>query len=243
VNKAKKLVKIQRERLIGMLFGTPILMPLFWYFYIRADWVWFHVYQRFFAVNRATETQRGQIWGILFGTPILMVFLWYCGVIVEQDHLEAIQRMTLRARENLKRTEAVSRQVKDLAGKLEARSRVLARREAILAPNWDTYAWIVSTIKSFSSSHKGVSIDGYSQPEVSSEGLLPSFPYRWATFHVRGTGFYHEFGSFFADLENTFPYFRIENVVIAPITKPGAEAETLNFNFDLVTPMLAGDVK
>lgn len=222
-----------------MLFAIPVLMPLFWYFYIRADFIWFHIYQKFFAVTRATEKERGQIWGILFGTPVLILLLWYCGVTAEQNYLDAVQQMTVAATGDLKRAETLSRQVRDLAEKADARRRILARREAILAPSWDTYSWVISTVKSFTRSHSGISIDGYSQPEMTDSGLLPEFPYRWATFHLRGTGYFHEFGSYFADLENTFPYFRIQNVVITPNTRPEAKPETLNFNFDLVTPVVA----
>ena len=59
-----------------------------------------------------------------------------------------------------------------------------------------------------------MAIDTYSQPEISDVGIIPKFPYRWATFHVKGSGYYQDLGRFFADFENNFPYFRVQNPVL-----------------------------
>jgi Tfp pilus assembly protein PilO len=194
-------------------------------------------------VNKLRKTQRYPIAGILIVTPVLIAFLWLFGVRAEQSKIEAIQNKTIVARDQLKRSDALRRQIKEINDKMNERARALTRREAILAPDWDAYDWIMRTINSLGHAHRGVRIDSYSQPEISSTGLLPDFPYNWATFHVSGAGYYQDFGSFFADLENTFRYFRIQNIDITPNTKPGAQAETLIFNFDLVTPVVASETK
>jgi hypothetical protein len=47
--------------------------------------------------------------------------------------------------------------------------------------------------------------------------LLPQFPYRKnATLSYRCYGYYHNFGKFLADLENTYPYMQFEVNSIAP---------------------------
>jgi hypothetical protein len=192
-------------------------------------------------VSKRRKAQWYRAVGVLIGTSVLLALLWFHGLRAEQDRLEGLQQKAAAAKEKLRRSDPLRRRTKEIADELEACSRVLERREAILAPNGDAYAWIMNTMHAFSQSRRGVRIESYSQPQVASVGLLPKFPYKWATFHVRGTGYYHEFGCFFADLENTFPHFQIQNVVIAPNTRPDAEPETLTFNFDLVTPVVASD--
>jgi len=55
--------------------------------------------------------------------------------------------------------------------------------------------------------------------------LLPQFPYRRnATLSYRCYGYYHEFGSFLADLENTYPYMQFMLNSIAPM-KPSEQRE------------------
>jgi hypothetical protein len=194
-------------------------------------------------VNKRRKTQRYRIAGILITTPVLIALLLLFGVRAEQSRIEDIQTRTVAAMDQLKRSDTLRRRTKEINDKLDERRHALERREAILAPNSDSYDWIMRIINSFSHSRKGVRIDGYSQPQISSTGLLPNFPYQWASFHVSGTGYYQDFGSFFADLENTFRYFRIQNVDIAPNTRPGAEPETLTFNFDLVAPIATSDAR
>ena len=60
---------------------------------------------------------------------------------------------------------------------------------------------------------------------------------------MKGTGFYQEFGAFFANLENSFPYFRVQNLEVSANTGPGVEAEKLNFSFDLITPVVTTESK
>jgi hypothetical protein len=125
-----------------------------------------------------------------------------------------------------------------MSSELAEVSDKLAKREVTLAPDRDTYAWIINTINPFIQARKGVNIYSYSQPEISDSGLIPSFPYRWATFHLKGTGYYQDFGKFFADFENSFPYFRIQNLEILGNNGPGTEAEKLSFSFDVVAPVV-----
>jgi hypothetical protein len=72
---------------------------------------------------------------------------------------------------------------------------------------------------------------------------LPGFPYKWATFRLEGSGFYHDFGKFFADLENNFPCFRVQNLEISGNSAGSVDPEKLTFAFELVVPVKASDTK
>lgn len=192
---------------------------------------------------KLTKTQRDQIIGIAVATPIVIALLWFFVVQAEQEQLRATQKKAADIRTKLSQAENIMRQGEEIADRLQAHSSVLTNREATLAPDRDAYAWIIQTINPFILSRKGVSIYSYSQPDVTDLGLLSNFPYHWATFHLKGTGYYHDFGAFFADFENNFPYFYIQNLAISANAGPGTQPENLNFSFDVVTPMVASDTK
>jgi hypothetical protein len=192
---------------------------------------------------KLTKQQQERIAAIACGTVVIMGALVYFGVMAKNDELHRTQDNTRAVLKTLKDAEAEMSKGSEIAAQLEARSQLLAKREAILAPDRDAYAWIIGEINPFIQSRKGVNIYSYSQPDVADEGIIPGFPYQWATFHLKGTGYYYEFGSFFADLENTFPYFRVQNVDIAANAGPGVDAEKLAYTFDLIVPVISTDVK
>ena len=196
-------------------------------------------------MNKLSKAQRDQLIGIAVGTVALMAVLWYFGVTAMQSELAATRRKSAEMRKKLHDAEALMRQEDEISGTLQSRTELLARREAGLAPDRDAYAWLINTMNGFIQSRKGVSIDTYSQPEISNAGIIPKFPYRWATFHLKGTGYYHDFGRFFADFENAFPYFRIQNLNISANSGAGMEAEKLSVTFDLVAPVASSgpDIK
>ncbi|HEY3860796.1 MAG TPA: hypothetical protein VGO59_02825 [Verrucomicrobiae bacterium] len=192
---------------------------------------------------KLSKPQKEQLTGVGVATIALMGVLWYFGVRAKQAELSKSERSTAQMRDTLKRAEGTMRQGEDISDKLQAQSQALDKREALLAPDRDSYAWIISTITPFLQARKGVSIYHYSQPETSELGVLPDFPYKWATFHLEGTGYYHDFGKFFADLENNFPCFRVQNLEMGVGAGAGVQPEKLNVAFDLVVPVKPSDTK
>jgi len=194
-------------------------------------------------VNKFSKTQKEQLIGVTLGTLALVAVLWWFGVTAKQGELSKTLDNTAQTQDKLRRAENTMRQGEEIANKLQAHRQILDRREATLAPDRDAYAWIISTIKPFIQSRKGIDIYHYSQPEVSDLGIIPGFPYKWATFHLEGTGYYHDFGKFFADLENDFPYFRVQNLEMSANASTGVEPEKLTVSFELVVPIKASDTK
>lgn len=195
-------------------------------------------------MNKLSKAQRDQLIGIAVATVALMAALWYFGVMAKQNELKTTRQKSADMQQKLREAEALMRRGDEISEKLRNRSELLAKREAGLAPDRDAYAWLIDTMNGFVQSHKGVNIDSYSQPEVSDLGVVPKFPYRWATFHLRGTGYYHECGKFLADFENAFPYFRVQNLNVTASAGAGMEAEKLGMTFDVVAPVAgSGDTK
>jgi Tfp pilus assembly protein PilO len=192
---------------------------------------------------KLSKLQRDQLIGVAGGTVALVALLWYFGVTAKQDELSKTEKSTAQMQDTLRGAENKIRQGEDIAGQLQARIQLLEKREAMLASNIDPYSWIISTINPFIQARKGVNFYHYSQPDISDAGIIPDFPYKWATFHLEGTGFYHDFGKFFSDLENNFPYFRVQNLSLTANSTAGGEQEKLNVAFELVVPIKASDTK
>jgi hypothetical protein len=186
---------------------------------------------------KPTKTQRDQLVGVAVGAVVVMVALWYLVVMAQQRQLRAIQVKCDKMTDSLRAGDALVRQGQQIGQQLTNLLETLQKREADLAPGHAPYDWMISKIPQFILTRKGVNIPSVSSPEISDKGLLPGFPYKWATFHIKGVGFYREFGKFFADFENTFPYYRIQNVEIST-AGVGEDAEKLSFSFDIVTPLV-----
>jgi hypothetical protein len=199
-------------------------------------------------VNKLNKIQRQQLSAIAVGTIALLVALWFLFVTGEEKALSETKRKCVQTQDKLRNAEGYIRIGDDIANKLQARQQLLETREETLAPDRDAYAWILNTINPFIQSRSGVNIYFYSQPETNNPdnknaGMLPAFPYPWAKFRLNGVGYYHDFGKFFADMENNFPYFRVQNVSIGANTMASTDPEKLNFAFELVVPMKLSDTK
>jgi hypothetical protein len=190
-----------------------------------------------------TKTQKDQLAAIVMATVGLMGALWYFGVQAKESQLIDTDKKTDEVARKLHTAEAALLSSNSVSGQLAARSELMAKREAALAPDRDAYAWIINTFNNFIQTRPGVNIYSYTQPEVSDVGVLPGFPYKWATFHLKGFGYYYEFGRFFADLENTFPYYQVRRLDITTGVGAGGEPEKLNYSFDLVVPVAPSDTK
>src|SRR5437667_30229 len=109
--------------------------------------------------------------------------------------------------------------------------------EDSMASGVDHYTWAIKLLEEARARHD-VKIIETTRPVKGDVGLLPQFPYQAAIFTVRGAGHYHDFGKFLADFENSFPYFRVQNLslsvasdsVVGPETPTAATGvENLSF--------------
>jgi hypothetical protein len=100
----------------------------------------------------------------------------------------------------------------------------------------DLFSWIVSSIKQFNIPSYKVDMPQFSSPAVSDVHMLANFPYSQAIVTVSGSAYYFEFGKFLSDLENHFPYLRVQNVNLEPgFGSTPEEKEKLSFHMEIVT--------
>ena len=130
------------------------------------------------------------------------------------------------------------KQISDATRTREALEANRRRLEAIeeKMPIGDPYRWLVKAFGEFAPASRVV-IGNIEAPHISESGIYPQVPYKTATFTLSGTGFFHDFGTFLAELENEFPHMRVRRLELSP-AYPGepesAEGEKLGFQIELM---------
>lgn len=159
----------------------------------------------------------------------------------QRGELKRTSLKTESIRGKLSQADKLSREEPEIQQRLQKVSKELAAREVLLAPERDTYAWLLQSLAQFLSLHRGAGVTpaGISQPEIGEATLIPKFSYKTATFHVKANGFFHDVGRFIADLESQFPYVRVQNVDLQRGSGggPNADPEKLFATFDIVMLM------
>ena len=184
-----------------------------------------------------SKKQQEHLLGIGIGALAVMAALWFLVATAKQDELK--EKLGVEAKLNLQvsKAEDVIRHATEYDDTLRHDTESLSQREQTFAPDTDPYAWIIRFINTFITS-RNVNIQP-TQPEIGIITIVPNFPYKTATFHMKGQGYYHDFGKFFADFENTYPYFQIRNIDISLNPGTGFAPEKLGFAFDIVTPVIS----
>lgn len=193
-------------------------------------------------MNNLPKAKRDQL--ILVTVAALMAIsgLFFFVVDAQRAELKRNQARTETVRAKLLQADNLSRMEPDIQARLEKLTKDLGAREVLLAPNRDTYAWLLQTLTQFLSVHRGAGVtpSGISQPEVTDSKVIPKFAYKSATFHIKSNGYFLDVGRFIADLETEFPYMSVQNIELSRGTgapQPGADVEKLNVSFDLVMLM------
>ena len=204
-------------------------------------------------MSKLSKEKKNHLILVAIVTGAVAVGLWYAEVQSQQNDLVQIGMQIEQMHTKLSRADALIRQAPQFEEGLAKRSAELATKEANMAPERDAYAWMLSTINAFMAGRPGITMNVSSPDPVSDMKSVPKFYYKAAVYHVKGVGFYHDIGRFCADFENGFPHFSIQNLEIVPagLLAPNvgggrtgsldAEAEKLEFHFDIVTPVKPSD--
>jgi Tfp pilus assembly protein PilO len=191
-------------------------------------------------MNNLPKVKRDQLILIAVCTVATVGALFFFVADAQRSDLKKTQDKTEYVRKKLVAADALARTEGDIKNALQENTKQLGDREAQLAPERDTYAWMLQTMSPFLADHRGAGISGsgISQPEITDAAMIPKFSYKTATFHVKSSGFFHDFGRFVSDLESTYPYVRVQNIDLAPapVASP-ADAEKLTLNFEIVMLM------
>lgn len=184
---------------------------------------------------KLTNDKRNKILVVAVITIAVIGGLWFEMIGTLQGKLAETTKQSTAIRQKIMDMDRVVRDAENVKTNLLAATQKLDEVENGMASG-DLYAWIISTIKRFNVPAYKVEIPQFGSPVEGQVVMLPSFPYHQATIAVGGVAYYYDFGKFLADLENRFPYLRVQNLVLEPVTG-GANAderEKLSFRMEIV---------
>jgi Tfp pilus assembly protein PilO len=185
-------------------------------------------------VNKISKTKKQQMVLVLVAASLVIAGLWFYVIKAQKSKLAVIQKKTLEIKDKVEKAEVLLKRTEEIELTLEADIKALETIEGEMASG-DLYLWMINTLNRFNSLRRVTLLD-YQRETIGEVGILPKFPYRAATFPVKGIGHYHDLGKFLAEFENSFPYARIQNLELMPApAKTGSDdAEKLNFKFEIV---------
>jgi hypothetical protein len=173
----------------------------------------------------------------------ILIGLYFGLIGFQQKSLERTKAQIVDQKMKVSNAEKLIRSAPETQAQLDKSRDKLRNIEQSMASG-DMYSWIFLTMNKFCVNHKNVEIPQFSREVAIEPGVLPKFPYKAVLFNVRGTAYYHDFGKFVADFENTFPFMRVQNVELDPITggggsgspgeKAGDNSEKLSFKMEIV---------
>ncbi len=175
---------------------------------------------------------------ILVGIAAVAVvaLLYFFLIGVQSAKIKEISAKIESAQHRKEKIESAVKNAAQIEADLKKESKVLAGLENDMAPaSGDTFLWQINMMKHFKG-ERAVEIPELGSGNAADCNLLPKFPYRQVTLTVGGSAFYHDFGRFLADFENTYPHMRVLNLQVFP--KPAlspADKEKIGFKMEIVT--------
>lgn len=183
-------------------------------------------------MNKLSKEKRDQLILVGFGTIAAVLAIWFLLISSQKRTLLDTRDKTAKAQAKVANAEKALKSGTTIDEDLTAKLRELKSIEETMAYG-DMYSWVITTLNRFTAGHK-VAIPLFSREVVGEVGMIPKFPYKAATFQLKGSAFYHDFGKFLADFENSFPYVRVQNLEFMPGTA-GDDKEKLDVKFEIVT--------
>ena len=183
-------------------------------------------------MSKLTKEKRDQLILVGIGTLALSFGLWYAVIRSQNQTVQVVLKRTQEVRDKIDKADKALKTAPTVEANLETAAKRLKEIELSMASG-DMYSWVINTINQFIVNQK-VTIPVFSREVIGDVGMLSKFPYKAATFILKGTARYHDFGRFVADFENAFPYIRVQNLEIIPSTT-GDEKEKLDVKFEIVT--------
>lgn len=191
-------------------------------------------------MNKLSKEKRKQLLLVVLMTAGVLAGLYFGLIRFQYQSLKAVEKKKLSADQEfleVKHAIANAGQLETQLGDAGAR---LSKLEETMASG-DLYAWAINTMRKFKLPYK-VEIPQYSQIDGPREvTLLPQFPYKQATLTVGGTALFHDFGRFVSEFENQFPYVRVINLNLEPISAmSGPDKEKLSFRMEIAALVKPG---
>ena len=164
---------------------------------------------------RLSKEKRDKLILVVILSISICVGLWYGIITTRKDRLAETKANIRAAITKLEKAKTLVKQADKAEAQVAAAINKLKVVEDTMASG-DYYTWAIQLLYDKVRAGHEVKIIEVTRPVKGEVGLLTQFPYQAAIFTVRGAGRYHDFGKFLADFENSFPYFRVQNISLSP---------------------------
>ena len=184
-------------------------------------------------MNKISKEKQQQLIAVTMVTIMAIVGIWFGLVSMQKKKNAGLARQTKDMKEKVESAEAAVKKNPATEEQLNEDARQVKTIEDKMASG-DLYAWMITTIDNFIKRPEAgykVEVLGVSKEQLGDSGVLPGFPYKAAISQIRGNAYFHDFGKFITDLENGFPYYRVQNLELVPSS---IAPEKLDFKFELV---------
>ncbi|MDB6017266.1 MAG: hypothetical protein JWR19_1755 [Pedosphaera sp.] len=185
---------------------------------------------------KLSKEKRDQLILVGMATVGAIAGLWFGLISFQRGKLVEATKKAKVAQDKIDQILKVVKDADRVEADLKTAATKLSDIEANM-PSGDLYSWMVSSIKQFNVPAYKVDMPQIGIPTVGEVTMMPSFPYEQATVAVAGTAYFYDLGKFLADFENHFPYARIQNLTLDPVTGGASsdEKEKLAFRMEIVT--------
>ncbi|MGC8829181.1 MAG: hypothetical protein ACP5K7_11875 [Verrucomicrobiia bacterium] len=187
---------------------------------------------------KLTKEKQQYLLLIALGTVIVVVALYFAVMANQFDKIAALDKQIAEAAANVDKARSAINKANAIEEELQQLKATLSEIETNNIPTLgNEYSWFVDTLRKFLIPYQNqIDVPFRSRGVVGEVGMFPTFPYKSATFSIRGVGSYHQIGRFLADLENKFQYFRIQKIILSPALSDSPEQQQkLEFDTDIVT--------
>jgi Tfp pilus assembly protein PilO len=187
-------------------------------------------------MSNIPKEKRDKILAVAMCVVMVVGAIWFFVIRAQTRTLEEVRKQkqadeqrVAQGQTTLKATESVDQAYKAVQSKLKT-------CENEMASPADMFSWLTQTLNTFRLGHD-IEIPQFSRETPAEVGIFAKFPYAVASFTVRGSGSYHDFGKFLAAFENAFPYIRVQDIDLTPSGDVGStgKSEKLTFKMDLLT--------
>ncbi len=185
-------------------------------------------------MSKLSKDKQQKLMVVVGATAVVGVGLWFGMISPLRGSLQKLKTREADAQNQVQQGQRSLASALQVSNELALALEDLKSREGAMAAG-DLYDWMIQSMNKFKAG-RPVDIPQISRETTGELGLFPKYPYKAATFTLRGTAFFDDFGKFLADLENTFPYLMVQNLQLAPSgSQNPQEAERLQFSMDMVT--------
>ena len=172
-------------------------------------------------MNKLSKDKRDKLILVCIAAVAVAGVLYTFVLGSQKDKLGAIQSQITGAQSKLAKAEAALKSADVIEARLAENKKLIDVKQEKMAPQGQYYYWFLKLVDQFRKDEKldsGFIVD-ITMPEFVDAGMLPKFPYKAAVFGLRVNGQFHDVGRFIANLENAFPYFRVQNIQLSPAPK------------------------